>query len=79
MDDYWYYWHTYSWGNSQRPLFILSIRVWPSAVLRIKSNYHHRHQYLTDAGVARSLNGGVGLGDEVLENNFELMITGFYS
>ncbi len=31
----------YRWGNRQRPPFILSIRVWPSAVLRIKSSYHH--------------------------------------
>jgi hypothetical protein len=31
----------YRWGNRQCPLFILSIRVWQSAVLREKSSYHH--------------------------------------
>jgi hypothetical protein len=30
----------YRWGNRQCSLFFLSIRVWPSAVLRIKSSYH---------------------------------------
>ena len=32
----------YRWGNRQRPPLILSIRVWPFAVLRIKSSYHQQ-------------------------------------
>ena len=33
------------WGNRQRPPFILSIRVWPSAILRIKSSHHQLDAY----------------------------------
>ena len=40
----------YSWGNRQRPLFILSIGVWPSAVLRINSSYNHSPRLARSTG-----------------------------
>ena len=43
----------YRWGNRQRPPFTLSIRVWPSSVLRIKSSYHHHSEAVDSAILTR--------------------------
>jgi hypothetical protein len=59
-------------GEIQRLPFILSIRVWPSAVLRIKSSYHHQGITI----IARRWVKAVQTDDETVMTNFRTKMDG---